>query len=272
MPKNELESARYLRAFVIATLLCCFRAEAIHAESWPMLPDGRVLIDLKGISVALPREGDDNSSNFRFFLDFLVEGRRGDETLSVAKALLDPKAAREKFALAYSVSFTLSNSRLQPNLLLGRFERSKFPAVFSVHRGSVANCSSWRRSFLEYAEIVRERNLSANPWGWVRVDGSVIPHLDRSPANIVFLKFADDTTRRGRFLAIGCDVLGGCSTTKCLDGNTSAFFKLGDLPTVKSPDMKTAVFDTFAFDAAFKNASELLEYVLIGRPVDLSYP
>lgn len=183
------------------------------AQDWERLPDGQVLIDIKGARVALPTVGSDlddirlGPADFRY-------------SMTLGKVIAAPAEARRLFAQEKQVFVTIPNLPDRPGLFLGRFDRNAYGPhmTFSlgIGVGVQNNCRAWEQIFDRYrARFVAEQR-SPDAAGWME-------HIDdRSPGQWMYVRAEDDPSLPKHFTSFSCGYFGQCTATSCI-GEDRAF-------------------------------------------------
>lgn len=185
-------------AVCVATLLCGL-AEA-NAESWERLPDGRVIIQVKDLRLALPSEGRD--VDFITFSD-ISHGKQ----MRLKNVIAAPDVARRMFADAKSIDVAIVN-QIDEGLWLGKFSRSELKSVrivVVIGPGVGRHCDAWQREFDKL-----KASLTPND---PRVGSDGLAEFNVTPSRAYV---------RGRgdlFPGVSCGSVGTCDMPKCLGSN-----------------------------------------------------
>jgi hypothetical protein len=252
--------------FISAALSIWLAVSAAIAEPWPQLPDGRTVIDMKGIKIAVPSQGPDNAGFVRFGINY---GMRDGVDFRLPEVLAQPDRIQQSFSQGRSAYFLADNAPLQPGLFLGRFERAE-PMRLSISTGTdqrgrqigVSGCQDWQATSNKYhASAITER-LAADQSGWIRQT------QPRSPADAIFIKFIDDHSRgQSKYIAFACGaVLGDCKKHICLQDMLISF----DFNGLTAGKVRySQPFATAKFDSTIARAVEALQYLLIDKKIDV---
>jgi hypothetical protein len=185
------------------------------ARSWERLPDGRVLLEIKGVRVALPTD-DQNATNI-----IIWEGsiRRG---FDLRQAIDHPDQARQFFASEPLIYIHIPNvlaNRFYPaesgGLFLGHFDPTAYESFgFSILIGEMAqnDCQSWMDEFERYRERLIKEATPTDRNGWAEFVTS------RSPRSVIYIRQRTPMRLPSHLDTIVCTDLGDCSASVCLKG------------------------------------------------------
>jgi hypothetical protein len=180
---------------------------------WERLPDGRVVIEIKGVRVAMPIAGPD-------LQDIRFPRADGTGGVTLREVIDAPGEARAFFNKEKRVFLSIpADIPGRQGLLLRRFDREAFKSFrfsFAFGERSQANCQAWAEIFGKYRTKLATENPVADPHGWVEF---VQP---RSPRNWIYMRPQDEPSLPKHFSSINCGDLGSCSVSSCI-GNNSAF-------------------------------------------------
>lgn len=225
-------------------------------EAIKRTPDGRYLVDLNGVTIALPDEypkeqqtrfyvsTPPGSSPFGFYLNDLLR---------------DPERLSPRLRSSEWSSVGVGTSTTHPHEIIG------IPVVRGVNRVSVrvggvyTYCEEWVRSLSSLRDIALD--LAADQYGWTRQE------VSKRPTYTIFIKFLDESARRtSRYYALQCDFSGTCSTVACRDGlSTSISF-------YSSNKIQDVDYSVKEFDQQVESGKKVLERMLVGRTIDFSQP
>jgi len=219
------------------------------------LPDGRYLVQVNNVTVALPEEDQNHkqigfyvstppgTSPFHFYLTDLVR---------------DPDRHAPRLRLSEWSSVSAWTSYDHPHEIIG------VPVVkgvnqVGIHAGPDKNCEAWN---LDWARA-RDEAIAAPPdqYGWIRQDHP------RSPSWTGFIKFLDEHDReKSRYHALYCDFFGACSLSAC-HNDLTAMVRFFSSNKPRGED-----FAVESFDEQIASGTKVLEHMLLGKSVDLSRP
>lgn len=181
------------------------------ATDWPKLPDGRVVVDIKGVHLALPEKGSDLlivrfSADGR---DMAGSGGQGWE-LTLERILQSPDEARRLFSRSGMVHVSINNVITRSDLWLNKFNRWEFRSLgieLSIGApAALANCKTWESDFrqLRASLIARDSRIAGD--GWAEFVRGRSP-ISRIYVQVQFAAFISDLT---------CNALKTCYAPKCL--------------------------------------------------------
>jgi hypothetical protein len=167
-------------------------------ETISRLPDGRYLVEVNDVTVALPEEDPKNKQ-----ISFYVSTPPGASPVHfyLTDLVRDPDRCAPKLRSSEWSSVSAWTSGDHPREIIG------VPVVkgvnkVGVHSGVDANCEAWQSDWARYREAAI--NMPADQYGWIRQD------YPNSPLTSMFIKFPDGGDRRkGRYFALSCDFAGG---------------------------------------------------------------
>lgn len=181
------------------------------ATDWPKLPDGRVVVDIKGVHLALPEKGGDLR-----IVKFSADGRdmagsngQGWE-LTLERVLQSPDEARGLFSRSGMVHVSISNVTDRSDLWLNKFNRWEFRSLrigLSIGApAALANCEAWESDFrqLRASLIASDSRIAGDGWAEFVRGRSPIPRIYVQVQSAAFIS---DLT---------CNALGSCYAPKCL--------------------------------------------------------
>jgi hypothetical protein len=189
----------------------CFSAFLIDSclaapDDWERLPDGRVVIQVKDVRLALPSEGEDLK-----FITFLDIPHRKEMTLN--RVIVAPDDARKMFNEARLINVLTDNGMDRKGLWLGKFDRSELRAVsmgIAIGAGAIGNCDAWER---EFASL--KAKLAPND---PRIGGDGLAEFPL--VSRVYVQ----TREQSIFSGISCDTLNFCYVSKCLGNEVGLTF------------------------------------------------
>jgi hypothetical protein len=222
-------------------------------ETIPRLPDGRYLVQLKNVTIALPEENP-KSRMTTFFVSTPPGTRPFYFTLTDLVRDFDQYAPRLRSS-DWS-SFSASSSR--PREILGQ-QVVRGVTGIGIHAGVDKNCEAWLPEWTRYRQVAI--GLPADQYGWTRQDNL------RSPPTSTFIKFLDQGDRtKSRYYPLHCDFSGECSLRACRDGLT-AWVRIHSSNKIQGKD-----YSVKDFDRQIASGIKLLEHIIVNRSVDLSHP
>jgi hypothetical protein len=201
---------RMYRPLIVAVCLIALLSSlaAANAEPWERLPDGRVIIDIKGFKFAFPGTGNDlNSIHFN-------EADRQDRA-TLRDVLMSPDKNRALFKSRSDINVSIYSGRT--GLFFGRFDRNELSGVnFAFDVGeNQGNCSSWARTF-EKAEALDPKDQKLEN-GWRE---SVFTRFSK-----IYTRDPDSGGDIGKISALYCDIQQYCGSSICLAPKLSFAFK-----------------------------------------------
>jgi hypothetical protein len=200
--------------FLAAVVCLCANARAASPDDWQRLPDGRVVIELKDVRIALPHAGPDTQL-------ITFSGHGVGNSMTLQEAIERPAAARRLFQSqsVISVFFTIRSS--SQGQFLGRFPRSDLRSVMisvGVGQGVLGGCQSWAETFSRLTNSVtpRDESLASNGWNEFK--------LSERPPTVAYVRSPRDS-EKAFFPGISCNYFKSCSSTKCLSADVNASFR-----------------------------------------------
>jgi hypothetical protein len=249
----------YSRELTRIAFVCLLIANSITVargdDQIRRLPDGRYLVQVNDVAVALPEEDPKNkqigfyvstppgTSPFHFYLTDLVR---------------DPDRYAPRLRSTEWSSVSAWTSYDHPREIIG------VPVVkgvnrVGIHAGADKNCEAWQSDWARYREAAVK--MPADQYDWIRQD------YPKSPPTSMFIKFLDGGDRRkSRYYALSCDFAGGCSARACHDSLT-AWISFYSSNKIQGED-----YSVKDFDQQIASGIKVLEHMLLGKPVDLSHP
>jgi hypothetical protein len=254
------QNVSYSRGGLTLIALVCLTAHSTTVarcddQNRRMSSDGRYLVQVKEVTVALPEE---DPKNTRILFAAATPPGTDPFFFTLIDLLRDPDryVSRLKSSEWSSVSAGTSNSH--PADILGMLVVRGVTKV-GVHSGVDKNCEEWN---LDWARA-RDAAIGApsDQYGWIRQD-----HPE-SPPTTGFIKFLDEHDRaNSRYYALICDFTGGCLLSACHDDLT-AWIKIYSSNKIQNED-----FAMKEFNQQIASGTKVLEHMLLGKPVDLSRP
>jgi hypothetical protein len=248
----------YLRIELLRiALLCLIIAGSIAVgrcdDQIRRLPDGRYLVQVKDVTVALPEE---DPKNTRILFAAATPPGTRHFSFTLIDLLRDPDryASRLKSSEWSSVSASTS----VPTDILGT-QVARGVNLVGLHSGVDKNCEAWNHDWAR----ARDEAIAASSdqYGWIRQDHP------RSPPWTGFIKFLDEHDReKSPYYAVYCDFTGLCSLSACHNDLTARvrFFS--------SNKPRGEDFAVKSFDEQIASGTKVLERMLVDHPFDLSRP
>lgn len=207
---------RLLECLVLyaASALCA--SSAAFAGTWDKLPDGRVIIQVKNVRLALPAEGADTDI-IAFFDRHQVKNR-----MTLKDVVVEPDLARKLFSDAKLINVSIPNLMERNGLYVGKFPRSdfhSFEAGLAIGEGAAADCQSWTTRFTNLRAGLAPDDSRAKPSGWAEFEEG------RNPRVMAYVRPPSGADRQEFFLGISCDRFNSCGSTKCLGSDVSVSYQ-----------------------------------------------
>jgi hypothetical protein len=202
-------------AIFLAAVVCpCANARAASPDDWQRLPDGRVVIELKDVRIALPHAGPDTQL-------ITFSGHGVGNSMTLQEAIERPAAARRLFQSQSVISVFFTSRSSSQGQLLGRFPRSELRSVMisvGVGQGVLGGCQSWAETFSRLTNSVtpRDESLASNGWNEFK--------LSERPPTVAYVRSPRDS-EKAFFPGISCNYFKSCSSTKCLSADVNASFR-----------------------------------------------
>jgi hypothetical protein len=197
-------------AFCLTVATPCYAA----ADDWKKLPDGRAVIELKDIRVALPVEGPDTEL-IRF-----TDRHQIRNEMTLREVIQRPADARLLFESTDLIAVSLPNLLERPGLFLGKFPRSEFKSVrtgFAVGKGALGNCQSWAESFTKLAVGLSSNDARIAGGGWAEFK------LGKNPPLLAYVGSPYDSAK-AYFPGVFCGSFNDCGSSKCLTKSLSVAY------------------------------------------------
>ncbi|MCK1537476.1 MULTISPECIES: hypothetical protein [unclassified Bradyrhizobium] len=238
-------------AFLVASSISIARCE----EAIKRASDVRYLVDLNGVTVALPDEDPKDQQT-----GFYVASPPGKSPFHfyLNDLLRDPERLASRLRSAEWVSVSVGSSTNHPREIIG------VSVVKGVNRASIlsavdTNCEAWQADWARYRKVAI--GLPADEYGWTRQDQA------GSPYGSMFIKFLDAGGReQSRYYPVHCNFAGGCSLWACHDRLTQR------ISFYSSNKPKGEDYSVKEFDRQIASGKTVLERLLVNRSVDLSHP
>lgn len=223
-------TAGFILITSIAILAAC---KSTNAADWDRLPDGRVIIDIKGIKFAFPRAGND-----------LVSIHFNEANLQQRATLHDVLEAPDRNRAIFASNANTNISiyvREKGGPFLDRFDRNALKSVsFAFDVGeNQKNCSSWARAFSRAkAEDSRDQKVE---YGWRE---SVTAGIET-----VYTRVTSSTGNREQAQSLYCNQQQYCGSSVCLKPDLSFRFLFSrvDHPQSKWADLLKNINDVLTY-------------------------
>jgi len=183
-------------------------------DDWEKLPDGRVIIELKDVRVALPASGSDTE------LITFTDRHHIRNEMTLREVIQRPADARRLFESTDLIFVSLPNLMDRPGLFLGKFPRSEFKsghAGFAVGKGALASCQSWAETFSKLAASLTPNDSRLSSDGWAEFK------LRDNPLQLAYIRAPQDSAK-AYFPGVSCGYFKGCSVSKCLAADLTASY------------------------------------------------
>ncbi len=191
---------------------------ASHAQPWPSLPDGRLLIEIKGSKIALPsRDADLRDINFTTY--------PWSSLWTLDMVLRSPHEASEYFKSQKLINVSVPNVRGRGGLYLGRFDRETFldfSAGVSFGENSQGNCRAWARNYEALLTEAARDGTRVGPDGWFEFINR------KSPITYIYVRSESSPRLPKYFDSFSCDGSGPsgiCTSSSCIGSNIGYVYK-----------------------------------------------
>lgn len=245
-----------LRDIVLVCLMVAGSCAEGHCyDQFRRLPDGRYLVQLKDVTVALPEE-DPKATRIRFAV--ATPPGTSPFTFTLPDLLRDPNRYASRLKSSEWSSVWAGTSVAHPSDILGTQVARGVNQVALVS-GLDSNCEAWKRDWARARDAAIAETSDQN--GWIRQDHP------RSPSWTGFIKFLDEHDRENsRYYALYCDFSGSCSLSTCHDHLTAAVHFLS------SNKPRGEDFAVERFDEQIASGIKALESMLVDQSFDLTLP
>jgi hypothetical protein len=183
---------------------------------WERLPDGRVIIQVKDVRLALPADGAD-TNEVEFADRHQIKNR-----MTLKDVIVDPERARKLFSSTNLIYVVIPNLMDRKELYLGKFPRSdfrSFSAGLAIGEGALTSCEGWATRFAQRKASLAPDDPRIGPSGWAEFEKS------KSPLVFAYVRSPLDADHQGFFPGISCGFFGTCGSTKCLGADTSVSYQ-----------------------------------------------
>ncbi|OKO66905.1 hypothetical protein AC630_41095 [Bradyrhizobium sp. AS23.2] len=244
--RREIVVRRGLMLFVFLVSALATQCSA-WADDWPKLPDGRIVIDIKGVQLALPEKGSDLRT-IRFGSDGRDMARSGGHRreLTLERVLESPDEARDLFSRSGTIHVSIWNVTDRNDLWLNKFDRWELRTLqigisIGAH-AAVANCEAWESDFRQLSASLTANDSRIADDGWAEfVRG-------RSPISRIYLQVQSPAF----ISALTCNALGSCYAPKCLSPDVGFSYQFNE-----------GVHNRTTWTAFNAKATEVLRFVLV---------
>jgi hypothetical protein len=182
------------------------------ASTWERMSDGRVIIQVKDVRLALPADGAD-TNDIEFTDRHQIKNR-----MTLNDVIVDPERARKFFSSTTLINVGMPNLMDRKGLYLGRFPRSNFrsfKAGVAIGEGALASCESWASRFARLKATLGSDDPRVGPDGWAEfVEG-------KNPLILAYVRTHDHQF----FPGLSCDYFSTCGSTKCLGTDVSISYR-----------------------------------------------
>jgi hypothetical protein len=201
-------------ALYAATVLSA--SSAAFAGTWDKLPDGRVIIQVKDVRLALPADGADTD-----IIEFM-DRRQIKNRMTLKEVIVEPERAQKLFSTASLINVIIPNLIERKDLYVGKFLRSdfrSFEAGLAIGEGALTNCESWATRFARLKASLASDDARIGPSGWAEFQES------KSPLILAYVRTPLDAYHQNFFPGISCDHVSTCGSTKCLGTDVSVSYR-----------------------------------------------
>ncbi len=218
-------------------------SSAAFAATWDTLPDGRVVVQVKDVRLALPADGADTD-----IIEF-VDRRQIKNRMTLKEVIVEPELAQKFFSTASLINVIIPNLIERNNLYVGKFLRSdfrSFEAGFTIGEGALTDCESWASRFARLKASLAPDDARIGPSGWAEFQES------KSPLILAYVRTPPDVDHQNFFPGISCDYFSTCGSTKCVGTDVSVSYRFSG-KAIKQENWRS--FELRAY--------ELFKYLLI---------
>jgi hypothetical protein len=213
------------------------------AAPWEKLPDGRVIIQVKDVRLALPADGAD-TNDVEFSDRHQIKNR-----MTLRDVIVDPERARKLFSSTNLINVVLPNLIERQGLYLEKFLRSdfrSFEAGLAIGEGALTSCESWATRFARLKASLAPDDPRIGPSGWAKFQES------KSPMLLAYVRTPLDVDHLNFFPGISCDYFSICGSNKCVGTDVSVSYRFSG-KVIKQENWRN--FEVKAY--------ELFKYLLI---------
>jgi len=223
--------------FLMSSIAVLAAGGSATATDWERLPDGRAVIDIKGIKFTFPAAGSD--------LDSIHFNQASHQAATLREVLAFPDKNRALFDANADTNIGIY-IREKGGPFLDHFDRDAFKSVgFAFHVGeNQRNCSSWGKAFdRAKAEDPKDQKLE---YGWRE---SVTAGIQK-----VYTRASSSGEGAKEIQSLYCNENQRCGSSVCLLPNLSFVFRFSSVAHPKSQ-----------WADLLKNIDDVLDYVLPER-------
>ncbi|WP_298870688.1 hypothetical protein [uncultured Bradyrhizobium sp.] len=215
--------------------------------------DGRYLVDLNGVTLALPGESPEDTQ-----IGFWVPKPPGTGVglFYLRDLVRDPGRYVPMLRSSDWIDVSAGTSVNHPHEIIG------IPVAAGVNKVGIRSggdnyCEPMQADWARYRQVALD--MPTDQYGWTRQDN------ERNPSSL-FIKFLDRGDRaKSRYYPLSCGFAGACSIFACHD-NLSLWVSFFSSNKPKGEDY--AVKD---FDRQIASGIKVLENMVLNRSVDLSH-
>lgn len=205
----------YLFSLLVTLCAVTVLGGSASAAPWEKLPDGRLIIPIKGLQFAFPSAGGD--LDYVWFSDWSVRHQ-----FMLRRAIEEPKFAQEILAEDENFMVRLSNNVDAKDLFLGRFDRSQFPTLvlgFGIGDKAQGGCDDWERLYSELKNGLALGDSRVGPDGWAEFQEG------ERPPSFLYVRPALGVDPSNFVAGIQCNAFDVCGSIKCMSTNLSFSFQ-----------------------------------------------
>jgi hypothetical protein len=191
-------------------------AKVAVAGPWEKLSDGRVIIQVKDVRLALPADGSD-TNDITFFDRHHIKNK-----MKLKDVIAEPDLARNLFSNANLINVSIPNLMERDGLYVGKFLRSdfgSFHAGFAIGEGALNSCKSWATRCASLRASLTSDDARIGPSGWVEFQES------RSPLILAYVRPPLDADHQNFFPGMTCDYFDTCGSNKCVGADISISYQ-----------------------------------------------
>ncbi|WGD52464.1 hypothetical protein QA641_00470 [Bradyrhizobium sp. CB1650] len=232
--------SRVLCAGLLASIAPC---DAALALDWDKLPDGRVIIEVKDVRLALPSEGAD--TQLVRFTDRLATKNE----MTLGEVIRAPDVARRMFSNTSLMNVGIPNVLDRDDLFLRKFPRSEFRSLtvgFAIGKGALTDCESWARTYAKLLANLASGDVQISPSGWGRFK------MGERPPVWAYVYPSLDAANQPFFPGLSCDSFNICGSTKCLGPNLEVSYNFSG-----------RIFTEVDWLSVDRRVHRLLDYILL---------
>jgi len=214
--------------------------------------DGRYLVQVKDVTIALPEE--DPMARMTLFSLATPPGT-SPFSFTLTDLVRDPSSYLSRMRSSEWSSFRTSQARLGE---ISGQKVVKGVTGVGILSGVDKNCDGWQPNWARLREAAI--GLPADRYGWTRQDDI------RSPPTSTFIKFLDQGDRaKSRYYVLYCDFSGGCDLRACHNYLTT-WISIHSSNKIQRED-----YSVKDFDEQIASGIEVLQHIVLTRQIDLSH-